>query len=129
MGAPLVEVDFRSSIPAYRQIADGIRAHCVSGRLEPGTQLPTVRQLAQDLGLHFNTVAQAYRLLSQEGWLDLRRRRGAMVVHRDRPRNPDPRRMTDMLKRVRTLAVELRGEGLSTREIALVFRKASQGVK
>ena len=54
----------------------------MAGEFEPGAQLPTVRQLATDLGVHHNTVAEAYRLLADEGWLDLRRGRGAVVLDR-----------------------------------------------
>lgn len=61
------------------QLRDQIRALIQSGRLKPGDQLPPVRQLAQDLGVHFNTVARAYRLLAREGWIALRRGRGAYV--------------------------------------------------
>src|SRR5258706_2968998 len=80
-----IRIDLSSSMPAYRQIADGIRAWLVDRRLKPGQQLPTVRQLAIDLAVHHNTVAEAYRLLSEEGWLDLRRRRGAIVLDRATP--------------------------------------------
>jgi DNA-binding transcriptional regulator YhcF (GntR family) len=58
-------------------IADGLRALLVHGAFKTGDRLPTVRQLAIDLTVHHNTVAQAYRLLADEGWLDLRRHRGA----------------------------------------------------
>ena len=59
----------------YRQLRRAI----LDGRLRVGDQLPPVRQLGLDLGVHFNTVAQAYRELSDEGWLELKRRRGAAV--------------------------------------------------
>ena len=62
-----LRVDLSSSIPIYRQIVDGLRVALVNGDLHPGDSLPTVRRLALDLGVHFNTVAQAYRTLSAEG--------------------------------------------------------------
>jgi GntR family transcriptional regulator len=83
---PLLEVDTASPIPAYRQIANALRAHLVAGRFPPGTSLPTVRRLALDLVLNHNTVAEAYRLLAEEGWLDLRRAQGATVLDRRQPR-------------------------------------------
>ncbi len=61
------------------QLRDQLRAMIQSGRLQPGQRLPPVRQLAQALGIHFNTVARAYRLLSKEGWISLRHGRGAYV--------------------------------------------------
>jgi len=79
-----IQFNLASERPAYRQIADAIRVHLVSGALKPSDPLPTVRELALDLGVHFNTVAEAYRILADEGWLDLKRRRGAVVL----PRQP-----------------------------------------
>jgi DNA-binding transcriptional regulator YhcF (GntR family) len=77
-----IRIDVRSSVPAYRQIADTLRARLVEGGLPPGHGLPPVRRLAMELGVHFNTVAQAYRELAEEGWLDLKHGRGATVIER-----------------------------------------------
>ncbi len=72
--------------PAYRQIAARLRRAWQEGRLRPGDRLPPVRELAARLGVHFNTVARAYRLLAREGWIAQRPRRGTVVL---RPA-PDP---------------------------------------
>ena len=81
-GGLRVSLNLESHTPAYRQIANDLRRHLVEGRLKPGDLLPPVRQLAVDLGVHFNTVALAYRMLADEGWLELKRRRGAAVIAR-----------------------------------------------
>ncbi len=86
---PSLRIDLAAATPAYEQIARGLRALLVAGELRPGAQLPTVRQLAVDLGVHHNTVALAYRQLAAEGWLDLRRGRGALVLERAQP-SPGP---------------------------------------
>src|SRR6186713_598080 len=75
-----VSLDLKSSTPAYRQIAHDLRRHLVDERLKPGDLLPPIRQLALDLGVHFTTVALAYRRLADEGWLELKRRRGATDI-------------------------------------------------
>ena len=85
-----LRVNLDSPIPVYRQIVDALRLELVNGSFRPGDQLPPVRQLATDLGIHFNTVAEAYRVLSEEGWLDLKRRRGAVVIARAKPGRPEP---------------------------------------
>ena len=54
-----VSLDLESHTPAYRQIASDLRRHLVDERLKPGDLLPPIRQLALDLGVHFNTVALA----------------------------------------------------------------------
>ena len=82
----MVRIDLASSVPVYEQIVDGVRAELVEARFDPGDKLPTVRALATALGVHHNTVAQAYRRLADEGWLELRRHHGAVVLERDRPR-------------------------------------------
>jgi len=83
--APAIQIDVASSVAIYEQIANAVRAHLVAGRLRPGTLLPPVRELALNLGVHHNTVAEAYRRLAREGWLDLRRKRGAVVLTREAP--------------------------------------------
>ena len=86
----MLRIDLASHVPVYEQIANGLRAELVAGRFGPGDKLPTVRTLAIDLGVHHNTVAQAYRQLAEEGWLELKRHRGATVRERHRPSNrPD----------------------------------------
>ena len=81
-----LRIDLASPRPVYEQIVSGLRAVLVAGEFAPGEQLPTVRQLATDLGVHHNTVAESYRVLAEEGWLDLRRGRGAVVLRREEPR-------------------------------------------
>ncbi len=79
---PTIRIDVSSTVPAYTQIENAIRVCLVEGELRPGMRLPPVRQLAVNLGVHHNTVAEAYRRLAREGWLELRRQRGAIVRQR-----------------------------------------------
>src|SRR6202012_3809883 len=85
---PQLRIDPDLPVPVYRQVVDGLRSLLVERALEPGDALPTVRELGMELGVHFNTVAEAYRLLAAEGWLDLRRRRGGGAC-RGAGRRPD----------------------------------------
>lgn len=122
-----IEIHTDSPLPVYRQIADALRHHLVAARLKPGDLLPPVRQLAVDLGVHFNTVAQAYRLLADEGWLDLKRRRGALVLERALPRRRDGTRVDALLTRLRDLTAELRSAGVTQAQIAAAVRRAAKG--
>ena len=81
----ILRIDPESSAPVYRQIVDGLRVALVNGDLAPGDPLPAVRRLALDVGVHFNTVAQAYRELAREGWLHISARGGARVKERSMP--------------------------------------------
>src|SRR4029453_6357406 len=102
-----VSLDLESPTPAYRQIANDLRRHLVEERLKPGDLLPPIRQLALDLGVHFNTVALAYRLLAEEGWLELKRRRGAAVIARNAPRAVDRRQVDHLLRQLAQIAAQL----------------------
>lgn len=97
-----------------------MRALLVNRELKPGAQLPTVRQLAIDLAVHHNTVAEAYRILAEEGWLDLKRRRGAMVVERVAS-NASARERGALRQRLRGLIAEMRAAGVSLDAIKAEF--------
>jgi GntR family transcriptional regulator len=115
--AVTLQIDLSSGTPAYRQIVDGLRLLLVSGELQPGDTLPTVRSLALDLGVHFSTVAEAYRTLASEGWLELRRHHGAFVTERRNP-SPAPETHAEFGNKLRQLIAQVRAEGLSTSVIS-----------
>src|ERR687891_162520 len=130
MANPLrVSLDLESPVPAYRQIADDLRRHLVDERLKPGELLPPIRQLALDLGVHFNTVALAYRLLADEGWLELKRRRGAAVIERNAPRAVDRRQVDHLLRQLAQIAAQLRSAGMSSRQISSALRRLAHGAQ
>ena len=122
-----VSINLASPVPAYRQIADELRRHLVDGQLKPGDLLPPIRQLALDLGVHFNTVALAYRLLADEGWLELRRGRGATVIVRNAPRAVDRRQVDGLLRQLEQIAAQLRSAGMSSRQISAALRRLAEG--
>lgn len=115
--APILRIDLASAQPVYQQIVSGIRALLVAGDFEPGDQLPTVRQLAVDLGVHHNTVAEAYRVLAEEGWLDLRRGKGAILVDRRGP-EPTAEAKQGFAKQLEELVAKAITDGVPRRAIA-----------
>jgi len=74
------ELDFRSGAPIYEQIVEQVRSRIDSGALRPGDQLPTVRQLALELRVNFNTIARAYRLLDEAGLISTQQGRGTYIL-------------------------------------------------
>jgi GntR family transcriptional regulator len=74
-----IQIDFRSGIPIYIQIMDQIRQMVANGSLKTGDQLPTVRELAIDLQVNWNTVARAYRLLDEAGLISTQQGRGTFI--------------------------------------------------
>lgn len=75
----LITIDENDTRPIYRQIADEIRLLIVRGELKEKDSLPSVRQLAGDLGVNLNTVATAYRELQTDGLLTVKHGAGAIV--------------------------------------------------
>lgn len=76
----MITLDAASTVPPYEQVRSQIVAHVAHGELQPGDRLPTVRRLAEDLGVAANTVARAYRELEQAGVIETRGRSGSFVT-------------------------------------------------
>lgn len=117
-----LQLDFSSGLPAYLQIVRRLERQAARGRLRPGDQLPTVRALADSLGLNFNTVARAYRLLHRDGVVSAQRGRGTYVIGKPAASTPRARRQT--LATMTTQFIEqARGCRFSESEIAAAVDK------
>ena len=99
----LVSVDPRDPTPIYAQLERALRAAIATGRLSPGDQLPTVRQLAVDLRVNANTVARVYAELERGGVLETRRGVGSFIAAstaRARPPREHDRHLKAFVTRV-----------------------------
>lgn len=76
----MLQVDFRSGLPIYTQIVNQVQAQIASGILKPGDQLPTVRALAEELRVNFNTIARAYRILDEARIISTQQGRGTYIT-------------------------------------------------
>lgn len=76
----ILQIDFRSGLPIYTQIVNQVQSQVVAGVLKPGDQLPTVRALAEELRVNFNTVARAYRLLDEARIISTQQGRGTYIT-------------------------------------------------
>jgi GntR family transcriptional regulator len=74
-----LDIDTTSAIPIWRQIEDGMRRLVASGRIETGSVVPSVRELARALRVNPATVSKAYRRLTESGLLTVRRGEGTFV--------------------------------------------------
>ncbi len=89
----LIRIDLHSGVAIYLQIMDRIKHLVATGALQPGDQLPTIRQLSVDLRVDPNTVAHAYRELDREGIISTQQGRGTFISeHPDRARLSQMRR-------------------------------------
>lgn len=78
----LIRIDPSSGIPLFDQLAGSIRASTITGAIALGERLPSARELAQSLDINVHTVLRAYQLLRDEGLIELRPGRGAIVTGR-----------------------------------------------
>jgi GntR family transcriptional regulator len=80
-----LELDFRSGIPIYLQVVERIKERLAAGKLSPGDQLPTVRSLALELRVNFNTIARAYRIMDEAGIISTQQGRGTYILELPSP--------------------------------------------
>ena len=76
----MLSISLVSQVPLHDQLVSGLRGLIAAGKLARGDELPPVRQLAADLGINLNTVARAYRELTDDGLLASVRGRGTVVI-------------------------------------------------
>jgi DNA-binding transcriptional regulator YhcF (GntR family) len=103
-------------VPLFDQVAASIRRAIADGSVRHGEQLPPARELATSLEINIHTVLRAYALLRDEGLIDLRRRRGAVVTGGANARA----RLAEM---VGELIAEARREGVSVDELTGVIKE------
>ncbi len=116
-----IQLDFRSHIPIYTQIVEQVKQQLVSGILKPGDQLPTVRALALELRVNFNTVARAYRLLDEAGIISTQQGRGTFILEVPPPEHTDKLRQQALEALTRDYLAEAQRLGSSPEEIKLTL--------
>jgi len=119
----VIRIDPTSRVPIYAQIVEQIKSQIASGQLTPGDQLPTIRRLATDLRINFNTVVRAYLELESEGLISTKRGRGTFVA--DSPEEEALAEMRDekMEMIIATALEELFNLGYSRQEVDRIFRR------
>jgi GntR family transcriptional regulator len=130
VSAPQIVIVPASPVPAYRQIVDQMRVLVVNRKLPPGSLLPPVRTLARELGVHHNTVAEAYRTLALEGLIAIVHGRGATVAGPMKVPALDARKesLAAMRRRLREMVAEYRSQGLSRQQIANELRGLTEAL-
>jgi len=117
------QIDPRSPVPLYAQIAGRLRLAVAAGELRPGEPLPSVRQLAARLRINPATVVQAYRDLEGEGFVEMRQGAGTFV----RDVAPDRRageRAEQALRLVRQLLADAGQLGITPPELRAALARA-----
>lgn len=118
-----IQLDFRSGTPIYTQIVEQVKQQVVSGGLKPGDQLPTVRALALELRVNFNTVARAYRLLDEAGIISTQQGRGTYILDVPPPERTDKLRQQALEVLTRDYLSEAHRLGCSPNEITKTLKE------
>ena len=117
-----LELDFRSGIPIYIQVVERIKERIASGQLTPGTQLPTVRSLALDLRVNFNTIARAYRILDEVGLISTQQGRGTYVMNIPPPDVSEKIRQEGLKALTRRYLADAKQLGASPAELSQILK-------
>lgn len=118
----LLKINFESDVPIYAQLKNQIIRGIAKGELDEGESLPSVRQMAEDIGINMHTVNKAYNLLKGDGFITIDRRKGAIV---NKIPIPSSGEYDDILKEeLESIISEAYCRGVSEEE----FVKACKGI-
>ncbi|MBP1906168.1 DNA-binding transcriptional regulator YhcF (GntR family) [Paenibacillus turicensis] len=124
----IINLDMQSELPIYSQLVYQIIEGVASGELQLGEALPSVRNLAADIGVNLHTVNKAYTLLKQDGYIQIHRQKGVVV-------NPDgmPPVTDDFLNKqrqeLRPIIAEALCRGMSKEELSTVLSDIYEEIK
>ena len=124
-----IDINVRSDTPIYIQIVEQVRLRIAEGDLRPGDQLPTVRAMASDLRVNFNTVARAYRMLDEAGVISTQQGRGTYILEEPSPDMAEKLRRESLVELARRFLSETRRLGYSPQQAAEIFQQASKDWK
>ena len=117
-----LQLDFHSGLPIYTQIVNQIQSQLANGILKPGDQLPTVRALAQELRVNFNTVARAYRILDEVRIISTQQGRGTYITEIPPPKVSERLRSESLEALTQRFINEAIRLGFSEKEISQMVR-------
>ena len=124
-----LNLDIRSGLPIYTQIVNQIQSQLVNGILKPGDQLPTVRALAQELRVNFNTVARAYRILDEERIISTQQGRGTYITEIPPPEVSERLRHESLEALTQRFINEAFRLGFSEKEVVQMVRDSLKSIK
>lgn len=118
-----LRIEQESKVPIYIQVEEQIRALIAAGQLRPGDQLPTIRELAADLRVNYNTIARVYMDLDRDGVISTQRGRGTFVAGVPDEEQMARVRQAKLRAIIRSALEEARTLGYRSAEIITVFEE------
>ena len=91
----MIQLDYRDARPIYSQILDSFREQILTGVLQPGDRMPSIRELATQLTINPNTIQRAYRELETEGWIISVPGKGSFVCKSQTPAENDTKKLLE----------------------------------
>lgn len=116
----MLHLDYRDNRPIHQQVRDGLRRLMVSGVLQPGDQLPSVRKLATELAINPNTIQRAMAQLEAEGFVYTVAGRGSFVAEDG---DQGRRRMAELTEGLHDTMLELRQLGMTEQQWLDLWRE------
>jgi GntR family transcriptional regulator len=116
-----IDIDLTDHVPIYIQLKNQIKHMIATGELAPDDQLPTVRQLAADLRINFNTVARAYRLLDEEQIISTQHGRGTFILQPTSEEDSRRLRRKDMVRLLNHFLNDAVSLGFEPEDVRTVF--------
>ena len=124
----IIKINTKSETPIYLQLRNEVVKGIGKGEFEIGESLPTVRQMAMELGVNTMTVSKAYQLLKTEGFIETDRRKGTVVCNlRDSRRSSDGEFQEKLADELELLSATIRG--MDQNDFIELCRKAFQGME
>lgn len=120
----LLNIKPENDTPIYIQVRDQIVEGVATGELKPGDPLPSVRGFARDLGVNYHTVNKAYALLRDEGYVNMRGRKGAAIAPLP---IADEAFIKDIEERLLKIIAEARSKGMKSKDIVRIADALSKG--
>lgn len=123
----MITISLDSPVPLHDQLVSELRGLIALGKLQVGDELPSVRQLAADLGINLNTVARAYRALTDAGLLASGRGRGTVVISTvEKTRGPQSESRQRLENSLASALADAKIAGLSLESIQAIFIKQAE---
>lgn len=122
------QIDPHSGIPVYRQLMDQIKYYVAAGTLQPGDQLPSIRELSQALAVNPTTIVKAFSELGHEDVIQIRHGKGAFVAAGARQRS-ERQREKALRRLARQLAVEAVQMGASVEQVVQVLNEEIRDIR
>ncbi len=123
-----LQVDPHSGVPVYRQMMDQVRYYVAAGTLRPGDQLPSVRELAQNLRVNPTTVVKAYTELQHEGVIELKQGKGAFIAAHA-PKMGEREKEAQLRRQARAFAVEAAQMGVPQAVLLRLLKEEMEALK